>query len=147
MNAEREGEDWLFTISAKGVYGLTALVYVGMRHNRGAVQIRDIAESNGIPQHYLEQILVTMKKAGMVESYRGAQGGYALAKAPGQIRIVDVLTTLEGKLEIVPEQRMDAGLGFFWKDLERGVRELLELSLEDLILRYQQARNEFIYTI
>ncbi len=137
----------MFTISAKGVYGLTALVYVGIRYNKGAVQIRDIATSNDIPQHYLEQILVTMKKAGMVESYRGAQGGYALAKPPAQIRILDVLTTLEGKLEIVPEQRMDEGLAFFWKHLEGGVRELLELSLEDLILRHQQARNEFIYTI
>lgn len=137
----------MFTISAKGVYGLTALVYVGIRYNKGAVQIRDIAESNDIPQHYLEQILVTMKKAGMVESYRGAQGGYALAKPPGQISILSVLTTLEGRLEIVPEQRKVEGLAFFWKDLERGIRDLLELTLEDLILRYQQARNEFIYTI
>jgi Rrf2 family transcriptional regulator, cysteine metabolism repressor len=52
----------MFSLSAKGVYGLTALMELGIQRNRGSVQIRDISERHSIPQHYLEQILVILKK-------------------------------------------------------------------------------------
>ena len=68
----------MFSLSAKGVYGLTALLDLAAHRSRPSVQIRDIAERHSIPQHYLEQILVALKKAGYVTSFRGAQGGYAL---------------------------------------------------------------------
>ena len=63
------------------------------------MQIHEIADTHDIPQHYLEQILVTLKKAGLVDSHRGAQGGYALARRPGRIAVLDILGVLEGPLE------------------------------------------------
>ena len=137
----------MFTISAKGVYGLTALVELGARYNERPVQIRDIADVHGIPQHYLEQILVILKKGGFVESYRGAQGGYSIAREPASIRVCDVLETLEGRLEIVPDQKRDGELGFFWTGLERKIRELLDTTLAELLEEKSRVHNRFIYTI
>ncbi|TVQ27517.1 MAG: Rrf2 family transcriptional regulator [Spirochaetaceae bacterium] len=123
----------MFSLSAKGVYGLTALIELGLQRNNGSIQIRDIAQRHGIPQHYLEQILVVLKKAGFVESFRGAQGGYALAKDPDSISVRDVLSRLEGRVEVVAESRRDGVLRFFWDDLQAVVDRSLDRSLGDLI--------------
>lgn len=137
----------MFTISAKGVYGLTAIVALGARFNERPVQIREIADAHEIPQHYLEQILVILKKGGFVESYRGAQGGYSIAREPRSIRVCDVLEVLEGRLEIVPDQKRDSELGFFWCGLERKIRELLDTTVADLLEEKSRAQHRFIYTI
>jgi Rrf2 family cysteine metabolism transcriptional repressor len=123
----------MFSLSAKGVYGLTALMELGIQRNRGSVQIRDISERHSIPQHYLEQILVILKKGGFVESFRGAQGGYALAKDPESIQIADVLEQLEGRLEVVRETHRNGMLEFFWRELQQQVENTIRRTLADLI--------------
>ncbi len=137
----------MFTISAKGVYGITALVELAMSFNSSPVQIRDIATAHGIPQHYLEQILVVLKKAGFVESFRGAQGGYRLAREPRLINVQDLLTALEGRLEVVNEDKRNGGLDFFWSELEHAVAAQLDRTLEDLLQEKQRRERSFIYTI
>ena len=123
----------MFSLSAKGVYGLTALMDLGANRSKGSVQIRDVADRNGIPQHYLEQILVALKKAGYVESYRGAQGGYALARDPDTISVTEVLAQLEGRLEVVSDSRKEGVLSFFWSDLQQTLEDALGKSLGDLL--------------
>ncbi len=137
----------MFTLSAKGTYGLTALMELGLNRNKGSVQIRDIAVRHGIPQHYLEQILVVLKKAGFVESFRGAQGGYALAQDPDSISVLDVLSRLEGKLEVAAESRRDGVLGFFWDEIERSLRKALNLSLGDLMREKSSRDRQADYVI
>lgn len=137
----------MFTISAKGVYGLTAVIELAMNFNNVPMQIRDIAEAHSIPQHYLEQLLVILKKAGIVESYRGSHGGYALAKDPKQIKVVDVLSHLEGKLEVVPEQKKNGVLQFFWSRLEREIGEALDMSVEEIILEKHTLDRSPMYNI
>ncbi len=137
----------MFTVSARGVYGLTAMVELGLKHPGGAVQIREIADAHDIPQHYLEQILVVLKKAGVVESTRGAQGGYVLARPPGRIAVLEIMECLEGPLEIASGTKRKGALDFFWSDLDRQIRESLNLSLEELIARSHAARGQFIYMI
>ncbi|MEW5815970.1 MAG: Rrf2 family transcriptional regulator [Spirochaetota bacterium] len=137
----------MFTISAKGVYGLTAVLELALSQNRGAVQIRDIAEAHDVPQHYLEQLLVILKKAGLVKSLRGARGGYMLAKTPSQIKVFDVLACLEGELEIVARRHRRGALNFFWDKLENELFGLLDMSLEELILERQRAAKQLIYNI
>ena len=137
----------MFSLSAKGVYGLSALIELGLHPNKGSMQIREIAGRHNIPQHYLEQILVILKKAGYVVSFRGAQGGYALARDPDSIQIADVLSQLEGKLQVVPDDKRDGVLGFFWDEIERGLRVTLDRTLGDL-LRSKAGRDKQInYTI
>jgi len=137
----------VFSLSAKGTYGLTALMELALQRNRGSVQIRDISEKHGIPQHYLEQIRVTLKKAGFVESYRGAQGGYALARDPDSISVYDVLSRLEGRLEVVTGGRGGGLLGFFWDDIQRSVRETLDRSLGDLVREKGTRDHQVDYVI
>jgi Rrf2 family cysteine metabolism transcriptional repressor len=140
-------EEYLFTLSARGAYGLTAMVELGAHFEQGPMQIREIAEAHDIPQHYLEQILVTLKKAGLVDSQRGAQGGYILARRPGRIAVLDILGILEGPLEVVPPQRKQGVLDSFWTDLDRRIRDFLGLSLQNLIEQTKTATDEFTYVI
>jgi len=137
----------VFTVSAKGVYGMAAMIELAAHHRHGTLQIRDIADKHAIPQHYLEQILVILKKGGLVESFRGAQGGYALSRPPSAIKVVEVLTLLEGKLEIVSDQKKAGSLDFYWDRLAGAIGEQLEISLEDLLLARQEREQQFVYTI
>jgi Rrf2 family cysteine metabolism transcriptional repressor len=129
------------------VYGVIAMVELGMSYNSGPIQIKDIALPHGIPQHYLEQLLVILKKAGLVQSFRGALGGYTLAKNPNQIKILDILTYLDGKVEIVPENRKNNILSFFWDKIELNTQEILDISLEELIMEKQTIEQRYIYNI
>lgn len=133
----------MFALSAKGTYGLTALMELGLQRNKGSVQIRDISQKHGIPQHYLEQILVILKKAGFVESFRGAQGGYALARDPDSISVREVLSRLEGRLEVVTDARREGMLGFFWDEIQRTLQQTLDRSLGDL-MREKATRDQQI---
>ena len=137
----------MFAISARSTYGLTALFEMGLNYNKGSIQIKDIASGHGIPQHYLEQLLVSLKKAGFVESFRGSQGGYALAKHPGLIKVLDILICLDGRLELVPEGKRDGVLNFFWTSLEGQISNLFDMSLEELILQQQSFDRQLNYHI
>ena len=137
----------MFALSAKGTYGLTALMELGLQRNKGSVQIRDISQKHGIPQHYLEQILVILKKAGFVESFRGAQGGYALARDPDSISVRDALSRLEGRLEVVTAARREGILEFFWDEIERTLEKTLDRSLGDLMREKATRDRQIDYVI
>ena len=137
----------MFTVSAKAIYGLCAIIELGYNYNSGPIQIRDIALAHNIPQHYLEQLLVSMKKAGLVESIRGAHGGYTLARHPTEISIMDVLTSLDGRLEVMPEQRRENALSFFWTEIEEIIEKSINMSLEELILSKKRHDKQIDYTI
>ena len=123
------------------------MVELATRLESGPTQIREIAEGHDIPQHYLEQILVALKKSGLVDSHRGAQGGYILARQPGRIDVLEILTVLEGPLEIAPTPRKDDTLHFYWADLDRRLREMLSLSLAELASRASSAKGRLTYMI
>ena len=137
----------MFTVTARGVYGLSALIELSHFYKQGARQIKEIAKTHNIPQHYLEQILLILRKAGVVKSFRGAQGGYALARSPSQIQLLEVLGLLEGDLKVLPDQRQDNSLSFFWNALEKTIHGFLDRSLEDLMLEMQSQQKQIIYSI
>ena len=137
----------MFTISAKGIYGLTAMIELAQGYDRGAIQIKQIAATHNIPQHYLEQLLVTLKKAGFVASLRGSQGGYMMARHPGAVKVLEILTCLDGKLEVASASNKDGVLGFFWNELQWKTKELLDLSLEELLMRKQKTEKQVSYNI
>ena len=137
----------MFTISAKGAYGLYAMMELTKTHRGDSVQIKDIAEAQDIPQHYLEQLLVTLRKSGFVKSYRGTNGGYALAKAPTDITVLEILTALEGPVEVLREQVPRGGLEFYWSRLEKGFGDQLGQTLDDLVSERDSRKEIFNYTI
>src|SRR6266540_5283919 len=85
-------------ISSKGEYGLRALFDLTQRYGAGPVQSHEIHQRQGIDENYLNQILISLRKAGLIESVRGPQGGHRLARPPAQIDLLEVLVSLEGPL-------------------------------------------------
>ena len=88
-------------ISTKGRYGLRVLLDIALHQEGGPVILRDIAKRQKISEKYLWQVINLLKSAGLVTSVRGAKGGYALAKPPIQISILEVISILEGPVTIV----------------------------------------------
>ncbi|NTU81077.1 MAG: Rrf2 family transcriptional regulator [Chloroflexales bacterium] len=85
-------------ISSKGAYGLRALFDLAQRFGEGPIQSEEIARRQAIPVNYLNQLLITMRRAGLIESLRGPQGGHMLARSPETITLLEILTVLEGPL-------------------------------------------------
>lgn len=89
-------------ISTKGRYGLRALVDLAY-HSNQKVSLVSIAQRQNISLNYLEQVFSTMRRAGILKSIKGAQGGYIMTVKPEDISVNDVLEILEGKFSIVDE--------------------------------------------
>lgn len=89
-------------ISTRGRYGLKAMIDLASHYDiKECVSLKSIANRQGIPDNYLEQLMVVLKKAGLVTSVRGAQGGYILNKSPEEISVGDLLNVLEGSTNLV----------------------------------------------
>lgn len=86
-------------ISYKSDYALKTLLELALHYNKGVVSINDLAKKGDIPYKFLEQVLLTLKKGGFVDSKRGVSGGYFLAKAPGTITLGEVIRFIEGPIE------------------------------------------------
>lgn len=83
-------------ISAKGEYAIKAVLDLALHRDRDLIPIQEIAEREAIPQRYLEQVLLSLKRAGILTSKRGSSGGYHLTKAPDEITVGAVLRAVEG---------------------------------------------------
>lgn len=85
-------------ISQKGLYALQAMMMLTRRYSQGAIRIRDIAYEENLPEKFLELILLEMKNARLVESARGAKGGYQLRRPPEEIRLAEIIRLVDGPL-------------------------------------------------
>jgi Rrf2 family cysteine metabolism transcriptional repressor len=85
-------------LTARSEYGLLALIDLGARFGEGPVSARGVAERQGIPMKFLEQLLAAMRKAGLVSALRGARGGFSLSRDPSEITVLEVVEALEGPL-------------------------------------------------
>ena len=94
-------------LTTKGRYGLRAVIDLAMYAKNEPVSLSDVAERQNISISYLEQLVAKLKKTGIVQSTRGAQGGYALAKAPEDISVGEILRALEGSLSPVDCSAVD----------------------------------------
>lgn len=90
-----EMEDGCVKLSTKGRYGLTAMLFLARHADEGPLPLRSMDET-GIQPDYLEQLLASLRKAGLVNTSRGAQGGYSLARPPEDITVGDVISATEG---------------------------------------------------
>ena len=87
-------------LSKKGEYALKALIELAINHNKGipVTLINDVAERKGIPHKYLEQILLSLKNAGILEAKRGVGGGYSLSRSPENINLGEIIRVVDGPL-------------------------------------------------
>src|SRR6266852_7965124 len=85
-------------ISQKGLYALQAMMMLARHYNQGAIRIRDIAYEEVLPEKFLELILLELKNARIVESVRGAKGGYPLRRPPSEIHLSEIIRLIDGPL-------------------------------------------------
>lgn len=94
-------------LSTKGRYGLKAMFDLALHYGEGPISLANISERQDISLSYLEQLFSSLRKAGYVQSIRGAQGGYVMTREPGAVTVGDVLRVLEGQLAPVSCVRSD----------------------------------------
>lgn len=87
-------------LSTKGRYGVKAMFELALQYGGEPLSIKEIADRLSMSDYYLEQLFGTLRKSGLINSIRGAQGGYMLSKAPNMITAADILNVLEGPIEI-----------------------------------------------
>jgi len=85
-------------LSTKGRYGTRAMLDLAIHYGEGPILLKDIAKRQQISERYLEQLVLSLKAGGLLKSVRGAKGGFILAKAPSEIKLIDIVQTLEGTI-------------------------------------------------
>jgi len=131
-------------ISSKGMYGLSAMHELSKGKKDNPMQIREISANADIPQNYLEQLLSKLRKAALVNSVRGSKGGYFLSRDPKDIKVFDILIALEDDLKICDSKTANPILDLFFGEVKESMKEIFDLSLEDLN-KYQDKYNEFLH--
>jgi Rrf2 family protein len=109
-NAGRGREVGRLKISQKGLYALQAMMTLARRHHQGAIKIRDIAAESDLPEKFLELILLELKNARIVDSVRGARGGYQLRRDPSEIPLSDIIRLVDGPLAPMGDAEQLRGL-------------------------------------
>lgn len=148
-------------ISTRGEYGLRAMLDLAQHYGRGPIALKQIAERQQVSEHYLEQLMGGLRKAGIVTSVRGAQGGYQLAAPPEETLVGDVLRVLEGAVEIQFGDERSLGGGqqylpmyatrYLWRELNERIVDLLDsLNLAALLALAEKEQAEesgYVYHI
>ena len=86
--------------SSRAIYGIRAMVALARNHGQGPTLLKDIVEREHLPGTYLEQLMVPLRKGGLVQGVRGAKGGYTLSRPPSEISVLGILEALEGPLTL-----------------------------------------------
>jgi len=134
-------------VSVKGEYALLAIFDLSSHPPGEPVRIADIAKRQKIPQKFLELILASLKQGGFVESRRGAEGGYLLARGADQIKVGELLRFVEGARDERSRTRRQAESPFseMWSRVNQAVSEVLdETSFADLQRAWKSKRAKFV---
>jgi Rrf2 family transcriptional regulator, cysteine metabolism repressor len=134
-------------ISVKGEYALQAIFDLASQRPGEPVKIADIARRQKIPQKFLELILAGLKQAGFVESRRGAEGGYLLARAPDSLSVGEVLRSVEGPAHSKGRTRKKVETPFsdMWQQVDNAVSEVIDkTTFADLLRGWSEKQNKFV---
>ena len=138
-------------ISAKCDYACRALLELSLHWPKAApLQIQEIAERQNIPQHYLVQILIQLKRQGLVVSSRGKEGGYNLMRAPEAIGLGEVIMEMAGPLLPAADSatKKDSVFSGVWKDVEEAMSRVLDrVTFDDICRKARGEENIILYQI
>jgi len=141
-------------VSFKATYGILAALDLAMHNGISPVQAKAIARRHAMPLRFLEQVLHAMKKAGLVESLRGAHGGYLLGRLPAEISLAEIVEALDGPLTPSPARRTagrsggeprkpDSLLAGVWERVRQAELGVLNsVTLKELVEHHQQLEQE-----
>jgi len=140
-------------ISTKGDYATRALQDLALHFDQGPIPIEKIATRQGLPVRYLEQLLLTLKRAGFLLSKRGVNGGYSLAKPPAQVTLGEIIRAVDGPIESIyclgqpPRQECayetDCVLREVWGEVGQAVSAIVDrTTLQDICERIRSKAAE-----
>ena len=134
-------------ISVKGEYALQAIFDLASQRSSEPVRIADIAQRQKIPQKFLELILAGLKQAGFVESRRGAEGGYLLARAADSLTVGEVLRFVEGPHHAKGRARRKGDTPFteMWAQVDQAVSAVIDrTTFADLLRGWQERQSRYV---
>ena len=144
-------------ISTRGRYGLRAMLDLAVFSKGEHVALNAIAERQNISENYLEQVFSILRKAGLVRSVKGAQGGYTLAMEPAQVTVGMILRALEGELAVVDEENSGEGVesamlsclqSNVWDPINASMNQVADsISLQDLVDSFNNINEAPMYYI
>jgi Rrf2 family transcriptional regulator, cysteine metabolism repressor len=143
-------------LSTKGRYGVTAMFDLAIKYGQGPISIKEISERQSISEPYLEQLFASLRKAGLVNSIRGAQGGYVLAYKPLDITVGQIIRTLEGPIaptECVSEKepllcnKSDICITkSIWENIRDSINDVIDnITLSDMVDDYNKKLSQGSY--
>jgi Rrf2 family protein len=128
-------------ISTKTIYAVAALHELDSIPEDEVLKIKEIAARASIPQNFLEQILLELRKQGILTSIKGARGGYKLAKKLKDVTLKDVIMILETDVFSDICKTGNPTLKLFWEDIRAGVLNVFDMPLSEL-KNYQETANQ-----
>lgn len=146
-------------LSTRGRYGLKAMFELALFYGEGPISLTSIAEKQAISVNYLEQLITPLRKAVLVTSVRGAQGGYMLSRSPSEITVGEILTTLEGPLAptdcVLEEEESQCDHSSYcvtkviYEKIYESISQVVnQISLQDMIDDYLKNKEQgIVYNI
>ncbi len=131
-------------ITQKHRYALSVMVQLGFNFQQGPIQLRILSDAAKVPHAYLEQLILDLKKSGLVKSTRGAKGGYQLSRNVADISVNDIFSAIDPlKCEVLSTDQ----LAFFWSGLNDQVNHFLKLPLDSIMNDVIKKEQVLTYSI
>lgn len=136
-------------LSTKGRYGVKAMVELAMNYGDTPVSIKTISSRQNISEYYLEQLFSPLRKAKLITSIRGAQGGYVLSREPKDITIADIMYVLEGPIEIADCiegaacDKIDfCATRLLWEKIKNSIDDVMQsVNLQDIVDDFDRIKH------
>ena len=135
-------------LSTKGRYGVKAMVELAINYGNVPLSIKTISGRQNISEYYLEQLFSPLRKADLIKSIRGAQGGYVLSREPKDITVADIMYVLEGPIEVadcidgVACDNVDCcATRLLWEKIKNSIDDVLtSVTLQDIVDDYEEIK-------
>ncbi len=142
-------------ITTKSKYAVRALVELARRNSDVPVPLMVLAEARGIPSQFLEQLFAALRRAGILQSFRGVYGGFSFNRPPDQVTVLDIVEILDGPIEPALctsedacDKRAICSVGDVWVQAKLSVEEVLSgVTIQELALRESSLDGASMYYI
>ncbi|WP_086255279.1 Rrf2 family transcriptional regulator [Campylobacter vicugnae] len=134
-------------LTTKGVYGLMAIIEISKGDRTNPVSLKDISIAIDVSKNYLEQLLNSLRKDGIVGSIKGIKGGYYLSKAIDEITLYDIFNSLENEFNLVSLELENSSYDIFFKEYNEKLKELFMQPLSSIKIDSEQAGKYLNYVI
>ena len=144
-------------ITFKGDYALKAVLDLALHHKKGVITIHDMAKHIDAPIKFLEQVLLELKRGEFIESRRGKNGGYLLARSPAEIKLGEVIRFIDGPIEPIAclekvysscDDLYRCVFRKVWQEITRATKDIIDnITFQDLAEQVRLQKETIVYQI